>query len=314
MVRTQDTEIRTEDADRTDEDQTPTSRAREDATTSPQPDKTEPQTAFIVRESQDEESIQVTGLPLVPLPHDTIPPLTTTKRETVQDIRKAEKEISKHRLKSKQPPAKAARVSSKQDVMSKDDFVFTRVYGTMNLAVLRQVESTHHARKLAQEREERANWVARVRRERTTKRSKIEAYQNQLRERVQEWRGREEGRLERVREALGKEREAAMMQRFRQQEMAHTAWQRQAEEKEFSQNFKQNNTLISNTLALEDRKAAQETTSASVRERVRQVRRDSLEKQEEARRYMELRRTRLLQKGRESKEELDAKMLEVKTS
>ena len=281
------------------------SRAQEDLTAPAKPHNT--QQALTAQESLEEESIRVSGLTLAVLPHEAIPPLSATKRENVKGIRQAKKEISKHRLKLRQVPAK----TSRQDIMSKDDFIFTRVYGTMNLSVLRQVESVHHARKLSQEQEEKVSTVARVRRERITKRSKIVAFQNQLKEKVHEWRCREEGRLERAREALDKQREATLMQQYRKQEEANVFWQKQQQEREFSQNFKQNNTLISNTLAMEDRKTTQETTSASIRERVRQVRRDSLEKQEEARRYLELRRSRLLQEGRESKEELDAKMLEV---
>lgn len=302
VVRTQDTKIRTEKG----EDIAASKAAQEDMSTFPQPPAT--LQTLSAQDSKEEEKIGVSGLTLAVLPHEAIPPLSSTKRANSESIRQAKKEISKRLLKLKAPPAKHPIT---KDIMSKDDFVFTRIYGTMNLSVLRQVESVHHTRRLSQEQDERASVVASVRRERLTKRSKIAAYQNQLKERVMEWRGREEGRLERAREALERQREVTLMRQYSKQEEAHVAWQKQQQEREFSQNFKQNNTMISNTLALEDRRSAQEDTSASARERVRQVRRDSLEKQEEARRYLELRRTRLLREGRESNEELDAKMLEV---
>ena len=73
----------------------------------------------------------------------------------------------------RQAPAKHA---SKSDAMTKDEFVFTRVYGTMNLGLLRKMDQVHHTRKAREELEGKANLVARVRRERVMRRGKIEAF------------------------------------------------------------------------------------------------------------------------------------------
>ena len=56
---------------------------------------------------------------------------------------------------------------------------------------------------------------------------------------------------------------------------------------------------------------SEEQSSAAVREKVRQVRQESLEQQEEARKYLEQRRNRLWEEGRQEKQDIDARMLEV---
>ena len=256
----------------------------------------------------DETTMSLSGLTLSVLPHEDIPPLVTSKRENVKMIREAEKEMCQSRLQVRQAPAKHA---SKSDAMTKDEFVFTRVYGTMNLGLLRKMDQVHHTRKAREELEGKTNLVARVRRERVMRRGKIEAFQNHLKDRVRVWKCREEGRLEQRKEALDKEREEELVGLSRQREVGRRSAQKQQEERELSDCFRQNSAVISNTLCTEDSKVSEEQSSAAVREKVRQVRQESLEQQEEARKYLEQRRNRLWEEGRQEKQDIDARMLEV---
>ena len=125
------------------------------------------------------------------------------------------------------------------------------------------------------------------------------------------WKCREERRLEQRKEALDKEREEELVGLSRQREVGRRSAQKQQEERELSDCFRQNSAVISNTLCTEDRKVSEEQSSAAVREKVRQVRQESLEQQEEARKYLEQRRNRLWEEGRQEKQDIDARMLEV---
>lgn len=265
----------------------------------------------------DGSAMSLSGLTLSVLPHDDLPPLATSKRENVRMIREAEKELNKSRMQLKQSPAKpskaTSKATSKADAMTKDEFVFTRVYGTMNLSLLSKMDKVHHTRKANKVQEEKANLVARVRRERVMRRGKIEAFQNHLKDRVRMWKCREEGRLEQRREELDKQREAELMDQSRQREVERRSAHKQHEERELSDYFRQNSALISNTLCVEDRKVSVEQSCTVVQEKVRQVRQESLEQQEEARSYLEHRRNRLWEERRQEKQDIGARMLEVST-
>lgn len=258
----------------------------------------------------DESTMSLSGLTLSVLPHDDLPPLATSKRENVRMIREAEKALSMSRMQLKQAPAKPP---YKPDAMTKDEFAFTRVYGTMNLGLLNKMDKVHHTHKVNKVQEGKANLVARVRRERVMRRGKIEAFQNHLKDRVHMWKCREEGRLERRREVLDKQREAELMEQSQQREVERRSAHKQQEKRELSDYFRQNSALISNTVCMEDRKVSVEQSCAAVQENVRQVRQESLEQQEEARRYLEHRRNRLWEEGRQEKKDIDARMLEVCT-
>lgn len=258
-----------------------------------------------------DEKMQLTGLTIAVLRHEAMPNLADTKAENVAMIKQAKKEINKTVLRLRQPATKSLKLAPKQDAMSKDDFVFTRVYGTMHLSLLRKVEGVHHTRKRSEEHKQMVQRVAQARRERLLRRGMIEAFQNHLRERVHMWRCEEEGRLDQKKEALEKRRQANLLEQCRLQESATLTSRRRRDDREFSSHFRQNNTLISNTLSAEDRRASLGGCSAGTTEKVRQVREESLEQQQEAYRYLELRRSRLVQEGRQSKKEINAKTLEV---
>lgn len=264
-----------------------------------------------VAEETAGQDMEVAGLAVAILPGEALPDLATSKRENVEMFRQAEREISKHLLRLKQPPPKNKKLSSGQEGMSKDDFVFTRVYGTMSLSVMRKMNSVHQTRKASEEHKERASKVAKVRRERVMRRGQIEAYQNHLRERVRLWKCEEDERLEQMREGLEKERQAKLRAQQEEQKAESVNVRKQRQEREFSSNFKQNSALISKTLSAEDRRASLSTTSATVRDKVQQVKQESWEQQEEVRRYLEQRRRKVLQDGREGKQEVDTRTLEV---
>lgn len=260
---------------------------------------------------QCSEEITMTGRPLGVKTYQASTRLASSNREEGNKIRQAIREINKCRLELKQTPVKKTELKSKPDAMSKDEFMFTRVHGTMNLSLLNKMDGIHQAHKFSKDRTEKASLVARVRRERVTRKNKIEAFQNQLKERVHVWKGRQEELLEQRREELELQREAELLEQCRQRERRHLSGQKQHEDREMATNFRQNSTLITKTLSAEDRKVACEEDSISAQEKVRQVRQEVLDQQEEARRYLELRRNKLLQEGRQDKQEIDARMLEV---
>ena len=257
------------------------------------------------------EDMTMTGQPMAAKPCQTSSRLASSNREDGNRIRQAIRIINKNRQELKQTPGKKAEVKSKPDAMSKDELMFTRVQGTMNLSLLNKMDGIHQAHKLSKARAEKASLVARVRRERVMRKNKVEAFQSHLKERVHVWKGKQEELLERRREELEQQREKELLRQCKERELRHLSAQRQQEGREMSTNFRQNSTLITKTLSAEDRKVACEENCISAQEKVKQVRQEVLDQQEVARKYLELRRTKLLQEGREDKEEIDARMLEV---
>lgn len=258
--------------------------------------------------------ISLAGLTLAILPHKEFPNLSAGKRETVKMIREAGEAIRRSRLQLKKQAAaaKTLKASPRQDSLNRDEFVFTRVQGTMHLTLLNRMDRLHRTRKANEESEAKASLVARVRRERVTRRGKIEAFQNHLKERVHVWKCQEEGRLEHQREALDRERQAESLQRCQHRELQHTSAKKQQEDRQLSNHFRQNSALIGNTLRSEDRKVSLSHSSAAVRDKVRQAKQEELEQQEEARKYLEHRRNRLCEQGKQGRHDVDARMLEVR--
>jgi hypothetical protein len=256
-----------------------------------------------------ERAMSLTGLTLSVMSHEDIPPLTTSKRENVRMIKEAEKEMCTSRRQLKHSPSK--KPSSKLDAMTKDEFSFTRVYGTMNLGLLNKMDKVHHIRRASEEQEEKAKLVARVRRDRVMCRGKVEAFQQHLKDKVRVWKCREEGKLEQRREVLDKERGAELAELSHHREVERRSAHKQQEDREMSNSFRQNSALIGNTLSAEDRKASADQNTVAVQDKVRQMKQDSLEQQEEARKYLEHRRNRMWEEGRQEKQNIDAKMLEV---
>lgn len=257
------------------------------------------------------EDMAMTGQPLAVQPYQASSRLTTSNREDGNMIRQAIREINKCRLELKQTPVKKTEVKSKPDAMSKDELLFTRVHGTMNLSLLNKMDGIHQARKTSKARAEKASLVARVRRERVMRKNKIEAFQNQLKEKVRVWKGKEEELLEQRREELERQREKELLKQCKQRELRHLSAHKQQEGREMSNNFRQNSSLITKTLSAEDHKVICGESSIIAQEKVRQVRQEVTDQQEEARKYLELRRSKLLQEGRQDKLEIDTRMLEV---
>ena len=267
------------------------------ATTTPGPD------------SKPDQKMEVAGLTVAILPGEGLPELITSKRENVEMFRQAERQICKQLLRLKQPAPRHK--PSEEDGMSKNDFSFTRVYGTMGLSALRKVDKVQQMRKNKEEMKEKVDKVAKVRRERVLRRGQIEAYQKRLKERVQLWKCEEEGRLEQKRDELEKEHQVKVEATKRRTKASQLNTCRHREEREFSSNFRQNSTLISNTLSAEDRSASLTSSSEKVKERVKQTREEGWEQQEEVRKYLEHRRNKILQEGKEGRQQVDTRTLEV---
>ena len=264
------------------------------------------------KEAESEHGMEVAGLTVAILSAEDLPDLASSKRENVEQLQQARREINKHLLRLKQPPPnKNRKLATNQDTMSKNDFLFTRVYGTMNLSTLREIGKVQQVRKTKEQSKERAERVAKVRRERVMQREKISAYQRHLREQVLLWRCEEEVRLEERREEKGKVREAELLALQQQREAETLNSQRKQAEREASGEFRRNSGLVSKALSAEDRQVRQDTSSATAREQVKQVRQESWEQQEAVQRYLEERRAKLLQEGKQDKREVDTRMLEV---
>ncbi len=249
----------------------------------------------------------ISGTPLTVLPHETMPDLISSRKENGAMIRQAEKEIVEHVHSLKQPPATAKPVAS----MTRDDFMFTRVYATMNLAQLKNVDKLHLQNKKKKELSQKALLVSKVRQERLVRKKKIEAFQKKLREGARDWKSEEDGKLEQRRDNLDSHRERRLLSKLRDRDSGHLAVQREQQDRKFSQSFASHNTLVSNTVSHEDKAHSREGSSALYGERVRQARKDSLEQQEEVRMYLKLRRNRFMEEGKNTKKELNAKMIEV---
>jgi len=102
-----------------------------------------------------------------------------------------------------------------------------------------------------------------------------------------------------------------VMELSQRQETAARNSRRQQEDREFSSHFRQNNTLVGNTLSAEDRREVIGACSTSLQQRVKQLRRDSLEQVRQLERSMEKRRNRLAEEGKKRKRNLSEKTLEV---
>ena len=267
-----------------------------------------------VRESEDNSkktAVALSGQALDILPHEELPPLASIKKSNREMMRTAQKEIHEHMLKMKLPLTKKSKDATRPDYMTKDNFIFTRAYATMKLSGVKKVEQVYHTRKQNKELMEKVVLVSRVRRERELRRNKRELLQTNLKDSVREWKAEEDAKLEQKRGALQEEKKRKIHKYVQKHSLDVLRTQKVQEDIQLSRDFGQNNILVNNTLCREDRRESLDASSAVCREKVQQARQDSIEQQEEVRKYMDLRRNKFLQEGRLSKEHLDARILEV---
>ena len=261
------------------------------------------------RETTDEEEMELLGRPLPLLTPEILPELISTKKQDVHKVKRDKEEIHRRMAELKQPPD--SKHTPKSNSMSKDDFIFTRVYATMNLSVLRDVEKVHRAKRKNMELEDKANMVSRIKNERILRKKKIKDFQKNTRNKNREWREEEEMKLEERKNILYNKRQTYLLKKSQEHDLTFLSMQRQQTEQNFSHEFSQHHNMISNTLGKEDRKSQVKASSAACKERVNRVVNDSLQQQEETQRYLEMRRERVTDKAQYDKSQLNAKKLEV---
>ena len=259
---------------------------------------------------QCEDDIEVAGQTVKMVSHDQLPSLATCKMEDGKALRAAEKEINDSIARMKQPPPCQARDLWPKHV-GKEQHCFTRAYATMTLSVLRATEKVHETRKKAEELVRKANLVSKVKQERIVRQSRMEEFHRSLRENVLEWRNEESERLEKARAKQKAQNHSEIMKQSQIHDAAVMNMQKQLEDQDFASEFGRQNTLVGSTLSKEDRKASKNSVKLETKERVQLARDLSTEQQELVKRYMELRKAKLIREGTEKKRELDTKTLEA---
>ena len=260
---------------------------------------------------QSKEKVHLSGQAAQMLPHDALPDLTTSRKDTGRTIREAEKEINQARTEMKRPPQKQAKQTN-STALSKEGFFLTRTSGTMALSGLAAAEKVHNARKKNDELIRKANLVARIRQERVLRQSKIEEFWGTLKDNNREWKDTEDHKLLQMKQKLENKRKTELLERSKMCNVMATSMQTQAEDQQLASRFSQQKTMVVNTLSKEDRRVSKDSVFSETKERVQEARTVSLEQQELVNKYMEMRKTRLLQEGIAAKNELDTKMVEVR--
>ena len=263
-----------------------------------------------VMSQPESDAVQISGSPVRILAHDQRPDLVEVKKKEGNEIREAEKEILKAICKEKEPPS----IQNKPKISAKDALLFTRAAATMTLSALQSVEQTHLASKKSDSLKQKASTVATIRKERATRRAKIETFKRKVRDQARDWKNDEDHKLAEQKEKMKERRMSNLLTQSEEYDQAAKKWLEQIQEQKHACDFGVQNTMVGTTLDKEDFKAQKESEAAEMRDVVREAREQAQEKQEMVRRYMELRRIKLLQEGEEARKKLSSKMLEVSFS
>ena len=255
----------------------------------------------------ESDTVQISGSPVKILAHDQRPDLADVRKKEGNEIREAEKEILKAVSKGKEPPS----IQNKPNISAKDALLFTRASATMTLSALQSVEQTHLASKKFDSLKQKTNTVATIRKERATRRAKIETFKRKVRDQARDWKNDEDHKLEEQREKIKERRMSNLLKQSVEYDQATKKRLEQIQEQKHACEFAVQNTMIGTTLDKEDFKAQKESEAAEMRDMLREAREQAQEKQEMVKRYMELRRVKLLQEGEEARKKLNSKMLEV---
>ena len=241
------------------------------------------------------------------LPHEHLPSVGTIKKSDGEDIREAEKEISRTLAKLKEP----VKIQNKSKVLSKDGLLFTRACATMPLSTLRSVEHMHQARLKTKALNKKKNLVTKVKQDRTTRNAKIENFHRNVREKARDWKSQEDNKLEQQKTKQQERRNSDILQLSQSYDQALEKRQIQLKDQVFAHEFGHQNAMVGSTLLREDHKSMKDTDAVEKKDVVREAREVAQEHHEMVKRYMDLRRLKLLQEGEEARKKLDATMLEV---
>ena len=138
--------------------------------------------------------------------------------------------------------------------MTKDSHSFTRGHTTMSLSTLRALDKMYQYDRKANDLAAKTNIVAQIKHERDIRRERILEHQQMIKETVINWKISEELRLLKEREKLETKRKQNHKKQLAcLQAMTDAAHRRQDREK-FASEFRQQHTMIENTINREKRK------------------------------------------------------------
>ena len=174
------------------------------------------------------------------------------KREDGKEIRKAEKDIKEFVSELKQP----AKIDLQKirSSKTKDTHTFTRAHTTMALSTLNNLYRSEKSKQKANDLEKKASLVAQVKKERETRKERILEYQQMIKDEVLSWRIEEEARLEREKEKIQQRQEESLMKKAISLEAMAEAVQKRKEGERFAYKFRQQQTMINETLGRGERR------------------------------------------------------------
>lgn len=254
------------------------------------------------------DNVEVSAQTAKILPHGHLPNIATVKKSDGEDIREAEKEISRTLAKVKEP----VKIQNRSKVLSKDELLFTRGCATMPLSTLRSVERMNQARIKTEKLNKKINLVTKVKQDRITRNAKIEKFHRNVREKARDWKNQEVHKLEQQRTKLQEKRNSDILQRSQSYDQALENKQLRLKDQVLAREFGHQNAMVGSTLLREDHKATKDTDDVGKKDIVREAREEAQEHHEMVKRYMEQRRLKLFQEGEEARKKLDSKMLEVR--
>ncbi len=260
-------------------------------------------------EARTDDSVLVEGSPAHILAHDEKPALKEVNKKDGMEIREAEKEISKIVSKLRKPH----KIENKTQSLAKDELLFTRATATMPFSKLALIEQTHIAKKKADDLKLKMDLVARVKNERASRKTRIESFRRNIRERVRDWKHDKDILLEEQKVKLQGKRNSTLLKKSVDYERFTEQKLEQVLDQQFATEFGIQNTMVSSTLLREDLKALKQAEAVEKKDVVQEAKEQAIERQEMVKRYMEYRRIKLVQEGDEARKKLDSAMLEVFT-
>ncbi len=255
----------------------------------------------------DDDTVLVSGSPAHILAHEDKPVLKEVNKKDGAKIREAEKEISKIVSKLREPQ----KIEAKTQISTKDELLFTRAAATMAFSKLQLVEQMHIVKKKSDTMKLKTDLVAKVKNERTSRKTKIELFRRSIRERVRDWKHDKDISIEEQKVKQHDKRNSTLLQKSIDYEHSSERRIEQMQDQLLANEFGVQNTMVHSTLLREDLKALKAADTAEKRDVVQEAKDEAIERQEMVKSYMDLRRLKLLQEGEEARKKLDSTMLEV---
>lgn len=179
----------------------------------------------------------------------------TAKQENRREIREAEKQILE-KVREIRQPLKIDHAKVKPSI-SKDTHSFNRAHAAMSLNSLKALDQAYKAQDRAARLADKAKRVEEIRRERVIRREKVSKHKQAVRDAVLAWKTAEQQRLENEKEKLVEQEERRVVDKaIAVEEDLERSMKRQNDEL-FTREFRQQNTLVGNTLFKEDKRCVE---------------------------------------------------------